>query len=90
MYRFENGNIISAPSYFIIECKMNIQNCSSRKQCHVRCHINCVQEFHLILYLNSHCFSLNNGKNTDSYIIKSPSLSRSKECDDKPEGTVFS
>ena len=69
---------------------MNIQNCSSRKRCHVRCHINCVQEFHLILYLNSHCFSLNNGKNTDSYIIKSPSLSRSKECDDKPEGTVFS
>ena len=69
---------------------MNIQNFNSRKRYHVRCHINCVQEFHLILYLNSHCFWLNNGKNTDPYIIKSLCLSSSRECDDEPEGTVFS
>ena len=31
---------------------MNIRNCHSRKRCHVRCHINWVQDFHLMFYLD--------------------------------------
>ena len=33
---------------------MNIQNCHFCKGCHVRCHTNWVQDFHLMLYLDSH------------------------------------
>ena len=54
MSHFANGRILSAPSRFITECKMNIQNCHSCKCCHVRCNINWVQDFNLMLYLNSH------------------------------------
>ena len=32
---------------------MNIQNCHFSKCYHVRCHINWVQDFHSMLYLNS-------------------------------------
>ena len=69
---------------------MNIQNCSFCKCCHVRCHINLVQDFHLMLYLNAYIyFSLKTGKNADPYIIKLPSLSGNRECDDEPESTLF-
>ena len=52
MSRFANGNILLTLSCFIRQCKMNIQNCRFCKRCHVRCHW--IQDFHLMLYLNSH------------------------------------
>ena len=72
MSRFANGNILLAPSRFIRQFKMNIQNlffffC---KNCHSRCHINWIQDFHLMLYLNHIFFWLNNGKNAGPYITK--------------------
>ena len=33
---------------------------------------------------------VNPGKNTDSYIIKTPSLLSRTGCDDEPEGIIFS
>ena len=33
---------------------MNIQNYHFCKRCHVLCNVNLVQDFHLMLYLNSH------------------------------------
>ena len=50
---FTNENILSAPSRFITEYKMIIQICHSRKRCQDRCYINWLQDFHLMLYLNS-------------------------------------
>ena len=39
----------------------------------------------------THIFcSLNTGKNADPYIIKLSSLSSTRECNDEPEGTLFS
>ena len=35
-------------------------------------------------------FSLTTRKNVNPYIIKLPNLSSTKECDDEPEGTLFS
>ena len=41
-------------SRFTRQCKMNIQNCHVCRHCHVRCHINWFQDFHLMPYLNPH------------------------------------
>ena len=84
---FANGSILLTPSCFVRQCKMNIQNCQSSKRCHVRCHINWVQDFHLMLYLNPPW--LNPVKNTDPCINKPLSLSSTKQCDDKPEDRLF-
>ena len=54
---------------------MNIENCYFCKHCHITCHINWVQDFHFITPI---FFWLNTGKNTGSYIIKSPSLSNQR------------
>ena len=35
-------------------------------------------------------FSLNTGENADPYIIKPLNLSSARDCDDEPEGTLFS
>ena len=89
MSRFAIGNILSTLSRFIRQCKMNIQNCHFCKGSHVRCHRNWVQDFHLMLYLNSHFLLVKNtGKNADPYFVKPPSLSSTRECDDEPEGTL--
>ena len=69
---------------------MNIQNYHFCKRCHVRCHINWVQGFHLSCILTHIFFWLNSGKYADPCIIKLPSLSSTRECDDEPEGTLFS
>ena len=71
------------------ECKMNIESCRFFQRCHARCHKNRIQDFHLMLYLNIF-FWLKNRKNTDRYITKLSSLSSARECDDDPEGTLFS
>ena len=49
---FANGNILSTPSRCIRKYKMNIQN-FSLFVIFVRCHINWVEDFHLVLYLSS-------------------------------------
>ena len=84
MAGFANGNIVLTPSRFIRQCKMNIQNCYFCKHCHVRCHKNLIQDFHLMLILTHIFFWLNNGKNADPYITKLSSLSNTRECDDDP------
>ena len=96
MSRFANGNILLTPSRFIRQCKMNIRNYHFCKYCHVRWHINWIQDFHLTLYFNS-VVKTHNGKssyimekNGDPYITKLSSLSSTRECDDDPEGTLFS
>ena len=48
--------------HFIRQNKIDIQNFLTCKCCHVRCHTNWVQEFHLILYLDSLFLWLNPGK----------------------------
>ena len=58
---------------------MNIQNCHSHKHFHVRCHINRVQDFHLMLYLNSPFLLVKYWKNTYLYIFKPPSLSSTRQ-----------
>ena len=49
---FCKWNILSTPSRCIRKYKMNIQN-FSLFVIFVRCHINWVEDFHLVLYLNS-------------------------------------
>ena len=49
---FANGNVLSTPSRFIRQSKMNIQN-FCLFVIFLRGHINWVQDFHLVLYLNS-------------------------------------
>ena len=90
MFRFANGNILSTRSRFIRQCKMNIQNCHFCKHCHVRCHINWIQDFIWCCILNHIFFWLKNTKNDDPYKTKLTSLSSTRECDDDPEGTLFS
>ena len=84
MSRFANGSILLTPPRFIRQCKMNIQNCHFCKHCHVKCHINWIQDFHLVLCFNSHLLL------TDPSITKLSGLSHTRECDDDPEGTQFS
>ena len=40
-------------------------------------------------FLTHILFWLNNGKYADPYIINPPSLSRTRTCDDEPDGTLF-
>ena len=54
MSSFANRNILLTSSCFIRQCKTNIQNSHFCKNFHVRCHINWVQDLHLMFYLNSH------------------------------------
>ena len=82
MSRFANGNILLTPSLFIRQCKMNIQNCYFCKRCHGRCHINRVQDFHLILFLTQIFFWLNSGKIGEPYIIQ-------LQVDQAPESVIM-
>ena len=71
-----------------------MQNERFCKHCHVRCHINWIQDFHLCI-LTHFFFWLNNGKvltllSSFSRRHKLSSLSGTKESDDDPEGTHFS
>ena len=64
--------------------------CHFSKGCHVRCHINWVQNFHLMLYLNLHFLFVKYWKNAGPYIIKTLNLSSTRKCDNEPQGTLFS
>ena len=89
MSRFVNRNILSTPSCFVRQCKMSIQKYHSRKRCHAKCQKYWVQEFLSMLYFNPCFYLLNLRKNANLYIIKPPSPSSAKECDDAPKGTLF-
>ena len=60
------------------------------QHCHDRCHINWVQDFHLMLYLSSYFLWLNTENNADPYIIKPPILLSTIRCDNEPQCTLFS
>ena len=63
---------ISTPSRLNRQCKMNIQNCYFCKRCHVSCHINWFQDFHLMLYLNSHFLLAKYWKKMPTLILLNP------------------
>ena len=90
MSYFTNENILSTPSRFITEYKMITQNCHSLKRCQDKCYINWLQDFHLMLYLNSQFLLVKYRKNAETYTIKLPNLSTTRECNDEPEGPPFS
>ena len=92
MSRFANGIILLTPSRFIRQnnAKSLFKIVIFCKRSYVRCHINLVQGFHLMLYLTSHFVFVKYWKNADLYIIKPPSLSSTRNYDDEPEGTLFS
>ena len=98
MSRFANGNILSTPSRFIIQCKLNIQNF-----CLFVIFVSAVMlgailiGFKTLMTLSiwrcilTHIFFwLNTENNADPYIIKPPSLSSTRKRDNEPEGTLFS
>ena len=63
--------------------------CHFSMRCHVRCHINWAQDFHLMSNLNIF-FWLNTENNADPYIINPPYLSRPKNIINELWGTLFS
>ena len=69
---------------------MNIQSCHFCKHCLVRCNINFVQDFYLMLYLKSYFRFVKYCKDDDPYVIRLPNLSCTRECADEPEGTLCS
>ena len=68
---------------------MNIQNCHSCKSCHVRCHLNWVQDFCLMLYLNPRLLLVKSWKNANSYSSNPRRLSTTRACHDEHEDTLF-
>ena len=53
--------------------------CHFCKPSHVRCHVNWILDFHLVLYLNSFFFLLNTENNANPYIIKPPKIYQAPE-----------
>ena len=63
---------ISTPSRLNRQRKMNIQNCYFCKRCHVSCHIIWFQDFHLMLYLNSHFLLAKYWKKMPTLLLLNP------------------
>ena len=95
MSRFANGNILSAPSLFIRQCKMNVQNF-----CLFVIFVSAVILGTILIGLMTlsiwRCiltqifFWLNTENNADPYITKPPNLSSTGKCDNEPHDTLFS
>ena len=98
MIRFANENILSSPSLFIRQCKINIQNV-----CLFVIFVSAVMlgailiGFKTLMTLSiwrcilTHIFfRLNTENNADPYITKPPNLSSTGKCDNEPHDTLFS
>ena len=98
MSRFANGNILSTPSRFIRQCKMNIQNF-----CLFVIFVSAVMLGAILIgfktlmtlsiwrcILTPIFFRLNTENNADPYITKPPNLSSTGKCDNEPHDTLFS
>ena len=79
MSGFGNGNILSTPSCFIRQCKINIQNCHFCKRCNVRCHINWVQDFYLMFCLNLNFLLIKSWKKMLTLILLNPQVYQAPE-----------
>ena len=95
---FAIRNILSTPSLFIRQCKMNVQNF-----CLFVIFVSAVMlgailiGFKTLMTLSiwrgilTHIFfRLNTENNADSYITKPPNLSSTGKCDNEPHDTLFS
>ena len=90
MSHFGNGNILSKPSHFIRQCKMNVQIFCFCILCHVRCQTIWVQDFHFIFYINSRFLLVKCWRKCWSLCYYTHNLSSTWECHDELDGTLFS